>query len=106
MNTFSAPRPKQSLGYDFQPGPTDVIIGRGARAFKHAGNIRFRGILNEYLDDYNAATSNVQKSVIVSKIVSQIRQASPNSGGFVKEDDAGMWYQMDDRVAREKVGQG
>jgi len=92
------------LAEGFRPGSLDVICARGNQAFNHAGNKRFRAIVESYLEEYSKATSKVEKSVVVSTIIDLVREASPN-GGFVKEEN-GRWYEVGDQIAREKVGQG
>jgi hypothetical protein len=93
----------QSLLQDFQPGPMDVICARGNRALNHSGNKRFRALIQSRLEEYNKATSKLDKSLLVSSIVESVRQASPD-GGFVKERD-GQWFEVGDHMAREKIGQ-
>lgn len=87
----------------FVPGPYDVICARGKEAKNHKGNKRFRVLIQESLEKYSEAKTKIEKSIIVSDIVSAIREASPN-GGFVKEEN-GVFYDVGDRIAREKTGQ-
>eukprot|EP00542_Grammatophora_oceanica_P018980 CAMPEP_0194049290 /NCGR_PEP_ID=MMETSP0009_2-20130614/30234_1 /TAXON_ID=210454 /ORGANISM="Grammatophora oceanica, Strain CCMP 410" /LENGTH=193 /DNA_ID=CAMNT_0038695403 /DNA_START=238 /DNA_END=819 /DNA_ORIENTATION=+ len=71
----------------------------------HPGNKWFRSIIDEKLSTYSSAKSKLEKSVVVSSIVDTIRAKSPN-GSFVKHDTStGTWYEVSDRLAREKVGQ-
>ena len=47
----------------------------------------------------------MEKSLIVTTIVDAVRDVSPN-GGFVKKDPkTGVWYDVGDPLAREKIGQ-
>lgn len=92
------------LANNFAPGPCDVICARGKAPFSHAGNIKFRQIITDHLDAYSNTATRVAKSNIVTKIVDMVRKSSP-LGGFVKHYD-GKWYEVGDRIAREKVGQG
>jgi hypothetical protein len=87
----------------FASGPMDVICARGKRAFNHSGNQRFRAMIDSRLVEYSKATSKLEKSVIVSKVVNSVRGASPE-GGFVKQK-GGNWYEVGDHIAREKIGQ-
>jgi len=91
------------LGPTFQPGAFDVICSRGKKAFQHAGNRNFRNIIERHMEEYAKASTKFEKSIIVTQIVDQVRQASP-SGGFIRRDN-GRWYEVGDAVAREKVGQ-
>ena len=91
------------LGPTFQPGAFDVICSRGKKAFEHAGNRNFRNIIERHMKEYATASTKFEKSIIVTQIVDQVRQASPG-GGFIRRDN-GRWYEVGDAVAREKVGQ-
>jgi hypothetical protein len=91
------------LHKDFIPGPFDVICARGKRAKNHIGNQRFRQKIKEVTQAYADAESRLYKSLVVSSVIDYVRKESPN-GGFVKEVD-GVWYDVGDQQAREKVGQ-
>jgi hypothetical protein len=93
-----------SLGPHFvEPGPLDVICGRGKHILRHPGNHRMRSIIQSKLEEYANASTKLKKSAIVSSIVDGVRTASPG-GGFVK-CEAGQWYEVGDHLAREKIGQ-
>lgn len=96
---------KTVLPIDFRPSAYDVICARGKTAWNHVGNRRFRTTVDINLDRYKAATTKVQKSLIVMEIVDLYRENSPR-GGFVRQDsDTKRWHEVGDAVAREKVGQ-
>lgn len=101
--TFTSIGTMTPLAHDFVPGPNDVICCRGQTARKHQGNINFRKIVHDKINDYSNAISKLGKSLIVKGIVDKVRKSSPE-GGFVKEKD-GKWYEVGDHLAREKVGQ-
>jgi hypothetical protein len=92
------------LPLNFEPGPDDVICGRGKKCYNHIGNERFRLRVLTYLDEYSAAKSKLDKSGVLSKVVDAVRQQSP-SGGFVKQDEKGRWHEVGDFLAREKTSQ-
>ena len=93
------------LAEDFQPGPYDVICARGRMAKNHAGNIRYRAIIQSTLVRYSQADTKLKKSMIVSEVVDCIRRSSPD-GGFVKKDEeSGQWYEVGTHLAREKTSQ-
>ena len=69
----------------------------------HPGNVAFRTYIENSIETYAEATTKLEKSIVVSKIVEAIRSASPE-GGFVKKEN-GRWYEVGDHMAREKVGQ-
>jgi hypothetical protein len=88
----------------FEPGPDDVICGRGKKCYNHIGNERFRQRVLTFLDEYSRAKSKLDKSVVLSKVVDEVRQYSPK-GGFVKQDTNGRWHEVGDFLAREKTSQ-
>lgn len=66
-------------------------------------NRRFRVTVKMHLQDYADAKGKTEKSQVVSKILELIREASPE-GSFVTKESDGRWYEVSDRVAREKIG--
>jgi hypothetical protein len=54
------------------------------------------------LEQYSKASSKLKKSLIVSRIINSVCQASPEDG-FVKEGSR--WFEVGDHIAREKIGQ-
>mmetsp|Transcript_7397 Transcript_7397/g.11691 ORF Transcript_7397/g.11691 Transcript_7397/m.11691 type:complete len:609 (+) Transcript_7397:904-2730(+) len=53
----------------------DVILGRGTHSKNNPGNIRFKMLLEDYFDDYNAASSRMQKACLVNTIMKQMQEA-------------------------------
>lgn len=92
------------LPANFEPGPDDVICGRGKKCYNHVGNERFRLRVLTYLEEYSATKSKLEKSGVLSKVVDAVRQQSPD-GGFVKQDEKGNWHEVGDFLAREKTSQ-
>ena len=74
----------------------------GKAAKEHAGNRWYRFLLAEHLQEYSEATTKQEKSYIVIKIMTIIRKYSKR-GGFVKKVD-GVWHDVGDSHAKEKVG--
>lgn len=103
-----APSPigdKRNLSPNFVPSDYDVICGKGKSCFNHPGNKSFRKLVGLYLDGYAEATTKLEKSAIVSSIIQTVRTQNPG-GGFVKLDTpSGVWQEVGDHLAREKVGQ-
>jgi hypothetical protein len=73
-----------------------------AKVKRHAGNQLFRERIDASVQSYSDATSKVGKSMVVSAVVDFFRERS--MGGFVKEKE-GLWYEVGENLAREKVGQ-
>lgn len=93
--------PRTQLPSDFQPSDYSVICGQGKQqCFNAVGNRRFRIIVDMHLERYSLATTKNEKTQIVREVVDVIRNAG---GGFVKFED-GLWYDVGDTFAREKVG--
>ena len=93
------------LPHDFVPTSKDVICGRGKSSYHHVGNRRFRVVIAMNLEKYVSAESKADKTQLVYAIVDRLREANPQTGGFVKRDSkSGLWVALDDTLAREKVG--
>ena len=83
---------------------TDVMLGRGRGTNFHAGNKRYRAIVEKYKDKYSVAT-RIEKPMIALEIVNQVRAWSP-PGRFLKCDKTtGKWSDVGDKKAREKTSQ-
>ena len=89
------------LPADFVPGPFDVLCSRGMEA--HKQNSKFRAAIQMHMSMYIAATSTHTKSTVIDKVVNVFRQRSLN-GGFVRIDpSSGMYFEVGDFHARQKV---
>jgi hypothetical protein len=71
------------------------------------GNKRFKICIENYLRSHTKAATRSAKSAVISDIVSSIRESSAQEGGgFVRFDASHcLWYEVGDKVARDKVGQ-
>ena len=94
--------PRQ-LSVDYEPNEYDVICARGNAAKRHAGNVRYRKLIQEKLAEYDKAPTKCDKSVIVLSILHDVQGRSPE-GGFIKKYDD-RWYVVSDSSARERIGQ-
>jgi hypothetical protein len=83
-----------------EPGPLDVLHGRGWKVQVHPGNIRFRNIIAERQKVYNKSLI-YEKTVISKEIVHGIKESG---GRFLRQDEGHGWKLVDDNVARVKVG--
>jgi len=97
------PEAAATLPQTWEPSSQDVICARGKVAAEHVGNQRLKALVQCHLTSYAASRCKFQKSKIVSQIVATVRRESPG-GGFVKFVDD-HWVCVNDRHAREKVGQ-
>ena len=81
----------------------DILLNR----ISLVGNQRFLLCVENHLKKYLKASSRSEKSAVISSIVTSIRESSTHKGGgFVRFDIAlNRWYEVGDKVARDKVGQ-
>ena len=87
-----------------QPGPHDVMIGRGGGTNHNPGNIRFRQLICTRKDEYKVAKRS-QKPIIAQEIVSAWRAQVP-PGRFLKQDERTMlWYDVGNEQAKVKAAQ-
>merc|ERR1712241_792194 len=69
-----------------------------------SGNQFFRQLIQHALPIYKEASTKFEKSMIVSEVVDEVRSRATSGGGFVKRK-SGIYYEVGDHFAREKVGQ-
>ena len=91
------------LPASFEPCPHTVIVGRGREPKQNMGNKRLKILASNLIKKYQHGDKKC-KSKIVTDIISMIRKACKGIGAFVKHAKDGKWYDLDDGVAREKVG--
>lgn len=85
-----------------EPGPHDVLFGRGKRSSGHTGNRRFDVIINMNWMRYTKATNRLEKTAISEDIVFVVKR----SGRFLKFDgEQQAWVEVNDEEARIKVRQ-
>jgi hypothetical protein len=87
------------LRADFQPSDYSVLFCRGKDSANHVGNRRFRSMCGTYVEKYSRTDNKSAKSVIVSEIVTAIRQAGGNFCKYKK----GAWFEAGDQYVRGKV---
>lgn len=100
----SRPSAVRYLPEDYEASPYDVLCGRGRRCYFHAGNVRFRDIVQSNLAKYSATSSKMEKGYIISLVYEEICEQA-GTGGFIKKDEQGRWYDVGEFLAREKVSQ-
>lgn len=67
-----------------------------------AGNRRFRHVISQSIDEYRAATSKWEKSLVAARLVSVIHQSG---GRFLKQkkDNEDQWYELSSSESKSKV---
>ncbi len=105
--TYSRRKEKTPLPANFCPGQYSVLCGYGKICSDSTGNKNLKALVNVCLGPYSKANNKIEKSSIVSAIVARIKElvaAASNSeaAAFVKFE-VGLWWQLDDAFAREKI---
>ncbi len=89
------------------PNENDVLLGRGGRVFKHAGNKKLRDLATLYFERYNTARK-ADKTLVAKDVVEQVQNLHP-PGRFLKKKVDGLsycsWVGVPYEVAVEKVSQ-
>ena len=81
------------------PGNRDVLMGRGKRVLESPGNVHFRYLLQLHRNQYEAV-SKFEKTLVIEVILQKIRESG---GRFLTQGDDG-WTEVDDDLARNKIG--
>ena len=95
---------KTKLASNFSPGKYAVLCGRGSKCTKSPGNQRLKQLVHSYLKPYSEAKNKVEKTSIVSAIISSVKQLSPD-GAFVKYEE-GSWWEVEDNRKNKIVEVG
>lgn len=95
---------KTRLPDNFLPSRGTVVCGRGKLCVQSPGNTYLKSIVQEYLKPYSHAKTKIDKSAIVSVVLSTVKQTAHPEPAFVKLDENKMYWEVDDAFAREKIG--
>ena len=90
-----------SLPEDWEPTPHSVVIGRGKSRTNNEGNQKLQSICQTYLEKYSNATSKLEKTTMVSRIVETVQDACPK-GAFVKFVK-GRYWEVDDHCGKSSL---
>eukprot|EP00339_Tiarina_fusa_P004924 CAMPEP_0117013002 /NCGR_PEP_ID=MMETSP0472-20121206/10810_1 /TAXON_ID=693140 ORGANISM="Tiarina fusus, Strain LIS" /NCGR_SAMPLE_ID=MMETSP0472 /ASSEMBLY_ACC=CAM_ASM_000603 /LENGTH=482 /DNA_ID=CAMNT_0004716191 /DNA_START=113 /DNA_END=1561 /DNA_ORIENTATION=+ len=82
-----------------QPGPHDVLVGRGRPYQEYIGNQRLSRLVESHSERYRNMEDRFEKSCILLEIVKTVR----DSNGRFLQKTAGGWKVASDKVAREKT---
>ena len=91
----------------------DVLLGRGGGTNNHAGNVKFRKLVNEHKLRYLAA-SKVDKPKVAREVVQLWRQMNPPGRFLARQDEDKkekateentIWYDVGDKKANAKASQ-
>ena len=84
--------------------PNDVLCGRGGGTNNHAGNEKFRDLVNQQKVAY-LHSSKRDKPYVSRGIVRAVRAQNPPGRFLQKNEKTGFWYDIGDQKAREKTSQ-
>lgn len=88
-----------------KPTDFDVVCGRGKGSYNRLGNRRFRAIVQQHTDEYQAPTSSKQdKSIVLNRIMDLVQAQNGGTTKFLKRGKDGLFTVISDDLAREKVG--
>jgi len=90
------------VGGLIEPGPLDIIMGRGCHNTNKSGNVRLKQLLETYYEQYNTTRSKNAKSALVAKIFQQIQQAGSRFLVQSKEQP-GHWDIAPYKKAHDKI---
>lgn len=94
------PSSESNNGEVLVPTPFDVIMGRGRRGQRAAGNQHYRQLLLTYRSKYESA-NNFEKTLVAELVLKIMKERGCRF--LKKSDDAVGWVEVSDEVAREKI---
>mmetsp|Transcript_29580 Transcript_29580/g.71484 ORF Transcript_29580/g.71484 Transcript_29580/m.71484 type:complete len:709 (-) Transcript_29580:1193-3319(-) len=87
----------------YEPRQQDIIFQRGKNVLNNPGNLRYHEVIHRYKQEYQSKTTKQGKSVLLQKIVDELR--SKDGANLIKQNkDTGLWYDIGDSSGRYKVG--
>lgn len=96
---FTQLEPKDGI---LNPEPNDIICGRG-KSIAHSGNQKFRQLVLQRKEEYQAARRREEKTRLTIEIVDKLR-SGPESGRFLlKDPKLQLWFEVDEEYMKEKV---
>lgn len=81
------------------PGSFDILIGKGKPFQDHKGNMELRQWIRQHQQSYEVA-QKYQKKNLVMQVINMVKAR----GGRFLKDDGGYWSEVEEEVARAKVG--
>jgi hypothetical protein len=88
----------------YEPTSSDILCGKDKTYSKHEGNLRFRQLIQDYVEPYQAATSKQQKMHITKEIVRHLETVW--SARFLKmviSSGGTEWEEISTQNARDKT---
>jgi hypothetical protein len=86
----------------YEPTTKDILCGRGKGNLRHEGNQYFMKIIRANLQRYTDAPKRIDKSLVVSLIVSSLKAEGYS---FVRQETkTRIWFQLSEPQVHEKTG--
>lgn len=105
----SRPSPIELIIKELQPGPLDIIMGRGLRGKKAPGNQLFKRILESYQPQYDAAI-RYAKGKIVEKVYKEMKEMGCRFLAPIKVnetfDTTYAWAEVSEEAAVDRISHG
>ena len=80
------------------PRNTDVLLGKGKPIQEHLGNMRLHLLVDQQLPRYDSC-SKKEKTELATEIIQMVKA----SAGRVLTQESGVWTEVSDDIARQKV---
>jgi hypothetical protein len=96
-------QPTLPLPPSIEPTNYDVVCGRGKGSYNRPGNRRFRAIIQQHMDEYQAS-SKLDKTMVLNRIMNFVQAQNEGTTRFVRRGKDGLFTVISDDLAREKVG--
>jgi hypothetical protein len=81
------------------PLPDDILLGRGKPIQQRPGNVRYREMVEKYMDRYEEGNRGA-KYAVAAYIVHLLKEEGSR---FLKETEDGSWAEVDEATARSKT---
>eukprot|EP00531_Pseudo-nitzschia_arenysensis_P010764 CAMPEP_0116147164 /NCGR_PEP_ID=MMETSP0329-20121206/17600_1 /TAXON_ID=697910 /ORGANISM="Pseudo-nitzschia arenysensis, Strain B593" /LENGTH=409 /DNA_ID=CAMNT_0003643057 /DNA_START=532 /DNA_END=1761 /DNA_ORIENTATION=- len=89
-----------------EPHANDVLNGRGVKIAQHEGNLRFRALVKQFIDEtYCATFSSCEKKALACRIIDHIQKLSPPGRFLKKHGNDGPWVKLTRQEVEKKTKQ-
>jgi hypothetical protein len=82
------------------PALADILLGKGKPIQQHKGNAHLHHLVDSNVPLYEGYSNNEDKAVLTQRLAGE---AKAIGGRFLKQDEKGVWMEVDDNTARTKV---
>jgi hypothetical protein len=82
------------------PALADILLGKGKPIQQHKGNTHLHHLVDSNVPLYEGYSKTENKTLLTQRLVGE---AKATGGRFLKQDETGVWMEVDDNTARTKV---